>query len=102
MSPWENRGPFSPSSASTRVTLAESSLSLWEYFRGAVTLASRENALCALEIYWGCWIPSPLDLPEGRTILRSPTPQALGPLRGCASLYWSSSIFNQKDHKKDV
>ena len=82
MSPWENRCPFSPSSASTWVTLAESSLSLWEYFRGAVTLASWKNSLRALEIYLGYWIPSPLDLPEGRTILRSPTPPSSGTAAG--------------------
>lgn len=101
-SPWENRCPLlSCRPASTRVTLAGSSLSLWEYFRGAVTLASQRNSLCALEIYWGYWIPSPLNLPEGRTILRSPTPKALGPRGVALAFIGHHPFFNRKDLKKD-
>lgn len=83
MSPWGNMHTFSPSS--TRVTLGESSLPLWEYFRGVVTLASPENSLSVLEVSCGYRISAPWICLKAEPPGGLQPPQALGLLRGCAS-----------------
>lgn len=94
MNSWGNRCP-APLFGQLPVTLAEGlpatlGMLLWpEPLRGILLSVQEVSRGCQLS---GCaWKNHP----------EVPNPQALERLWGCASNQWPSSIFNQKDHKKD-